>query len=98
MSLTIDISGLEGTQLALKKGLAKAVKEIAAATQTALVAKTPVKSGRARSGWTTTVTSTSFTSENRVPYIQRLEDNWSKQTRGRGIIGPALNQVKGKFK
>ena len=84
--------------MALQKGLQQAVLELSQLTEQALVQATPVRSGNARRGWKNQVTKDTFTLENRVPYIDRLENNWSKQTRGRGIIGPALNQVKGKFK
>lgn len=96
--ITVTISNIDKTQLALTQGLSAAVQEIAADTKAALVAATPIRTGRARAGWNETTSSKSFTVENSVPYIERLENNWSKQTRGRGIIGPALNQVKGKFK
>jgi hypothetical protein len=98
MSLTVTIQGIGGMKIALQQGLASAVEELSKTTLDALVVATPVKSGRARRGWQAKTGKDTFTVENSVPYIQRLENNWSKQTRGRGIIGPALNQVKGKFK
>lgn len=96
--LKVDIRGISQTQLALKDGLASAVQEIAQATHQALVHHTPIDTGNARRNWRTQVRRDGFTSENRVPYIERLENNWSKQTRGRGIVRPALNSIKGKLK
>ena len=98
MTLTVTIQGIDTMRIALRQGLTSAVEELAQSTLTALVAATPIKSGRARSGWQAKTARDTFTVENKVPYIQRLENNWSKQTRGKGIVGPALNQVKGKFK
>lgn len=96
--LSVTIDGLNTTKLALQNGLQKAVDEIADATHDALVAKTPIASGNARRGWRTTKGHQTFTSENRVPYIERLENNWSKQTKGQGIVNPALKLVRGKLK
>ena len=95
--LRVEIQGLAATQLALRNGLRAAVKEIATATHASLVAHTPVKSGNARRGWRTTVAGDTFTTQNRVPYIERLENNWSKQTRGQGIVKPAIQKIKGKL-
>jgi hypothetical protein len=51
----------------------------------------PVKGGRARAGWSQKQTNTYQSRlSNRVPYIERLENNYSKQTRGRGIMKPAI--------
>jgi hypothetical protein len=60
-------------------------------------ANTPVKSGNARRAWTKTVTSNSAVISNKVPYIERLEAGASRQA-PRGILGPTLTQVKGKYK
>lgn len=57
---------------------------------------TPEKTGRARDGWSETHTKTDFKIENKVPYIGYLEQGRSKQA-PRGMIGPALNKVKGKI-
>jgi hypothetical protein len=98
MSLTVTVSGLGTTQLALNKGLQSAVAKLSQVTYQSLVQYTPRKSGNARRGWTADTKRDSFEVTNSVPYINRLENNYSKQTRGQGIIGPALNQVKRKFK
>ena len=45
---------------------------------------TPVRSGNARRN--TNLQGNTVTAD--YPYAQRLEDNWSPQTRGRGIIEP----------
>lgn len=81
----------------LERDLAKFVAEVAAEVNQDARANTPVKSGRARAGWTKSVRDDGFVVQNRVPYIERLERGSSKQA-PRGIIGPTLTQVKGKFK
>jgi hypothetical protein len=60
---------------------------------------TPIKSGRARRSWNKKVSSSTATSgqgfrvENKVPYIGRLEEGYSKQA-PKGIIGPTLRDLK----
>lgn len=54
---------------------------------------TPIARGRARRGWTKRSRNNEVRVANRVPYIERLENNHSKQTRGRGIMGPAINNT-----
>jgi len=101
MSFTVTVTGLQSTQLALRTDLARAVAELSLATTAALVGFTPRKSGRAAAGWKTTTQATGFTAENRVPYVGYLESGTRKMraaNAGKGIVGPALNQVKGKFK
>jgi hypothetical protein len=52
-------------------------------------ANTPVRSGRARRN--TNLTGDTVVAD--YPYAQRLEDNWSPQTRGRGIIAPTEQAI-----
>lgn len=53
--------------------------------------KAQVKGGRARAGWLQKQNGPyNVNLSNRVPYIERLENNYSKQTRGRGIMKPAI--------
>lgn len=98
MSIQISISGLDGVSKDLDQSLAQFVKELSNDVLVDAKSFTPVRSGNARSGWKQSVTKKDFTVENHVPYIERLENNWSKQTHGRGIIGPTLDKVKGKYK
>ena len=61
-----------------------------------LVTKTPkaeINGGRARRGWTKRSSRDKVRLVNRVPYIERLENNYSKQTKGKGIIKPALKST-----
>jgi hypothetical protein len=65
---------------------------------------TPVKTGQALAGWKKSVQPDNFTIENAVPYIEVLDKGRHMTNRGmrgskqapKGIIGPSLNQIKGK--
>lgn len=61
-----------------------------------LQAFTPIQQGRARAGWVKTQDRQSVKIKNIVPYIERLNENYSKQTRGRGIVKPAISQTRAK--
>lgn len=52
---------------------------------------TPIKSGNARRNTKKKGTST-ITAD--YPYAQRLEDNYSPQTQGKGIIQPTIEDVR----
>ena len=80
-----------------EKELAGFVVELANEVYIDAQANTPVRSGNARRAWTKTVTSKSAVISNKVPYIERLEAGASRQA-PRGILGPTLTQVKGKYK
>ncbi len=57
------------------------------------VGSTPIRSGRARRAWRIEGRGRTTTAINQVPYIERLEDGYSKQAR-RGIIGPTLRKLR----
>ena len=61
------------------------------AKRTTPIAK--VDGGRARRGWIKRTTGNTVTVANRVPYIERLENNYSQQTRGKGIMRPAIRNT-----
>ena len=58
-----------------------------------LITITPYVSGRASRGWTKRSNRDKVRLVNTVPYIERLENNYSKQTKGKGIIKPALKST-----
>ena len=51
---------------------------------------TPFLEGRARRGWRKKISKDKVSLSNTVPYIERLNNNFSKQTKGKGIIKPAV--------
>jgi hypothetical protein len=77
----------------LDKEFNKKVVKLAALLEKELRAHTPIDTGNARRNWNTKVKQAGAEVKNTVPYIERLENNWSKQTRGRGIIGPSLKKL-----
>ena len=52
-----------------------------------------VNGGRARRGWTKRSSGNTVKVANRVPYIERLENNYSPQTNGKGIVRPAIRNT-----
>lgn len=95
--MKITVTGISTVKSSLNDELRQLIREVAAETQRVAQAVTPVKTGNARRNWNQRVTDRNFVVENRVPYIERLEAGASKQA-PKGIIGPTLTQVKGKFK
>lgn len=98
--ISITITGVNGITKKLDQILREKSEELGKAVFKAAKSNTPVKSGNARSKWkrkTTGVGNKDFQVENNTPYIGRLEAGASKQA-PKGIIGPTLTQVKGKYK
>jgi hypothetical protein len=60
--------------------------------------RTPVDTGAAQAAWRFNANGEKSTATNRKPYIKRLDENWSKQTRGKGIVKPAIRDVNRKYK
>lgn len=90
--LRVEITGLDQAMKDIEKDVQAFFKAEADRLHQSLVSHTPIDRGTARRGWKTEVLSDRIESTNQVPYIERLEKNWSKQTRGKGIIGPSLQQ------
>jgi len=64
-------------------------KKLAQVAHTELVKLTPIKSGNARR-------KTKLVGDQVIadyPYAQRLDENWSKQTKNKGLIEPTLEAV-----
>jgi hypothetical protein len=99
-SISITFEGKEQIAQSLQKTLEQHVADSAQLVLGVFQNKqgkiTPVKTGRARDGWTETHTKTDYKIENKVPYIGYLEQGRSKQA-PKGMIGPALGKLKGKI-
>ena len=95
--MQITVTGVQGIGQDLEKSLTRLVKQIADDVYATAKAKTPVRSGRAKNAWTEATSKNNFKVENRVPYIDRLEAGASRQA-PKGIIGPTLTTIKGKYK
>ena len=91
-------------QSRLKRNLDRMVQKLGVEVYTEIKSKTPVDTGRARSGWTRKDTTGGFTIENQVPYIGVLDRGRHMTNRGmrgskqapKGIVGPSLKAIKGK--
>jgi hypothetical protein len=93
--MAITVTGLDSLGRELDRALAKTIDELADEVFVDIRANTPIKTGNARRNWTKKVTKDNFIVENKVPYIERLEAGASRQA-PKGIIGPTLDQIKGK--
>lgn len=98
--INITITGVSAMSKKLDKKLSELIQKVGKDTYRFASDNTPVRSGNARKNWkhkTTGVGNKDFQVENTTPYIGRLEAGASKQA-PKGIIGPTLTQVKGKYK
>lgn len=95
--MQITVTGVQGIGQDLEKSLTRLVKQIADDVYATAKTKTPVRSGRAKNAWTEATSKNNFKVENRVPYIDKLEAGASRQA-PKGIIGPTLTTIKGKYK
>lgn len=76
----VDIIGIKEFMAAASQEIAATIDNHADLVQRTVVSKTPKRSGNARRNWKKTSSdSTGFEVENRVPYIERLEQGSSKQ-------------------
>lgn len=96
--MKISVTGLNFVREGLQRDLRKMLEEVAQVTLEESVKATPKATGHARSQWTKKVSETNFNVENHVPYIGALENNHSKQTKGKGIIMPTINNVQRRIK
>lgn len=81
----------------LQRDLGEFIKTLASDIEQEARKNTPIKTGNARRNWNKSVTSESAVIQNKVPYIERLEAGASKQA-PKGILGPTLTAIKGKYK
>ena len=93
----IVFTGADVISKKLSKTLQMTLQQVADVVETTAMRNTPVKTGYTRSRWAQKVTQSDFEVSNRVPWIEKLEAGASRQA-PKGIIGPTLNQVKGKIK
>lgn len=67
----------------------RALNDLPEFAEKTMRAKTPIRSGNARRN--TNLQGNTVVAD--YPYAQRLEDNWSSQTRGQGIITPTEQAI-----
>ena len=88
--LKIEVTGVDAALKDINETYQEFLERAAVELKSDLQKYTPIRSGNARRNWQETTSKDGFEVTNSVPYIERLENNWSKQTRGKGITGPAL--------
>ena len=98
MKVGIEIKVNPNATRAQKAKLGQFVEKVMKDFSTIAATKTPVRTGAARKAWHDSGSGVDTVAVNTKPYIQRLEDNWSKQTRGQGILKPTLESIKRKYK
>jgi fumarate hydratase class II len=99
--VSVEVRGLPAVKREIRRAVEQHAVKIATTLETSLRALTPVRTGRARSGWQRQTQPGLITIQNRVPYVPYLDQGTRRMraaNSGRGIIGPALQQSKGKFK
>jgi hypothetical protein len=82
---------------ALDQTLKQFISQLAEEVYQGAKANTPIRTGNARRNWTKDINKSGAVIENKVPYIGKLEAGASRQA-PKGILGPTLTQIKGKYK
>ena len=95
--MRVDVIGIKKLTEALQKAVEATVESTAEVFQQSAKKNTPIRSGNARRNWNKSTRSEGFSVENRVPYIERLEQGSSKQA-PRGIVRPTLRETRRKLK
>lgn len=85
------MTGVNATLNKLNKDFKEYLERTAMELKSDLQDFTPTRSGNARKGWKTTISNNAIEVSNSVAYIERLENNHSPQTKGQGIVKPALS-------
>jgi|TARA_B100000470_G_scaffold27989_1_gene18298 hypothetical protein len=92
LSINVSFNTRNATS-GLKKSIDQAVRGIATDLFKTIKRYTPVRSGRARKNWRMTKKSKSnYEVRNKVPYIERLDAGYSKQS-PKGMTRPSLREV-----
>ena len=107
--MRIQVSGIKQTKDQILEDYQTFIRELADDTLKAAQKFTPVRTGRARDGWEAQVSvpdnfrqsksNDNFVVSNKVPYVPFLDKGTRKMrpaNNGKGIIGPTLQEIKGK--
>jgi hypothetical protein len=98
-SFKMELTGVDETLKRVEGQYHEFLERVADTMVQELKAVTPVATGRAQAGWRRTGKKEDIAIENAVPYVQYLEKPFVRSKKApRGMIGPALNSTKGKFK
>jgi hypothetical protein len=89
LKITVDLVGSTASLKELEDTILRFRQTVAAEFKSQVVPRTPIDQGRARAGWQQRGSGTNISVENRVPYIQRLEQGYSRQA-PRGFVQQAI--------
>lgn len=90
--MKITFEGIKSTITALEKAVESEISSLGDFTLNTAKKYTAIRSGNARRNWQLDKEKGGFTVENTVPYIERLDNGWSKQ-QPRGITKPTLRDI-----
>jgi hypothetical protein len=104
MTFRVEFVSVQAVNSFLDSELKKQVKSLADEVYREVRKNTPVDTGLAKKSWTKKVQDKNFEIANTVPYIGVLDKGRHMTNRGmrgskqapKGIIGPSLNNIKGK--
>lgn len=102
--LKVEFVGATAAVRSLQQQLVSEMALLAKTVYKEVRNRTPVDTGRARAGWTSSSNDRGFVVENDVPYVPILDKGRHMTTRGmrgskqapKGIVGPSLQAIKGK--
>lgn len=102
--LKVEFVGAGSAIKSLQQQLVSETAKLAQTVYTEVRNRTPVDTGRARSGWTKQNKPNGFVVQNTVPYVPVLDKGRHMTNRGmrgskqapKGIVGPSLDAIKGK--
>lgn len=83
----------------LRKDFKRALDDLKTDLVVELRKNTPVATGKARAGWQLDDNKKGFVINNPTPYVGYLDKPYVKSKQApRGIVGPSLTSIKGKYK
>jgi len=95
----MELMGVDATLKRVEENYHEFLERVADTLVEEARAFTPVKTGRAASGWKKTGSKENVAVENSVPYVPYLEKPYVRSRQApKGIIGPALTSTKGKLR
>jgi hypothetical protein len=91
--LRIKVTGLNNANKAIQRKVDRLVEKVSDDVLVVARDKTPIRLGKARNGWKKRKLTKGAVIENRVIYIDKLDQGSSRQA-PRGIVGPTIAEIK----
>lgn len=92
MNISISVLNNAKTLRAVERKIQKTIRTIALDLYIGVKVKTPVDTGKAKRAWKLKKTSQGYSVSNNKPYIERLDEGYSKQAPN-GMTKPILRQI-----